>query len=92
MTFADFNRPDDIAQDLALFEEMLAGTCDVYPIEKRYMRNDAPVSWVGLTASAARRPTAALLFAAALVEDVTERKRLQDKALHQAPTTSSPAR
>lgn len=84
MTFADFTHPDDVDADTLLFEEMLAGGRDVYRIEKRYVRENGSVSWVSLTASAVRRPGGALLFAVALVEDITDRVRLQDEVRHQA--------
>lgn len=84
MPFAEFTHPDDVAADIQLFKEMLAGDRDLYRMEKRYVRPDGRVVWVALTQSAVRRPNGELLFIVKLVEDITERKRLQDQILHQS--------
>jgi diguanylate cyclase (GGDEF)-like protein/PAS domain S-box-containing protein len=84
MTFADFTHPDDVDADLALYGEMLAGSRDLYRIQKRYLRKDGSVVWGSLTVSAVRRPSGDIAFAVGLVEDVTERVALQEELRQQA--------
>lgn len=84
MTFDEFTHPDDVAAAVSMFEEMLAGNRDVYRLEKRYVRPDGSWVWAALTVSPVHRRNGDLLFVVKLVEDVTERKRLQEEILHQS--------
>jgi diguanylate cyclase (GGDEF)-like protein/PAS domain S-box-containing protein len=84
MTFAEMTHPDDAPAEVALFQDLVEGGRDAYRLEKRYVRPGATWVWVALTVSAVRRPSGALLFVVALVEDVTERRRLQEEVQRQA--------
>jgi PAS domain S-box-containing protein len=77
--FADFTHPEDAAEDLALFEELLAGERDSYRIEKRYLRPDGSVVWVDLTAFGVRDGEGRVEFAIGLVVDITGRKELEQQ-------------
>lgn len=46
--------PEDAARDAALFADMVAGRCDHYQIEKRYVRPDGTLAWGRLTTSLVR--------------------------------------
>jgi len=74
-----FSDQDDAAADWALFQELQAGSRATYHLEKRYRRKDGTQFWG--RASILRVPDQppggpAIL---AMLEDVTERQRAQDK-------------
>ena len=77
MTIADLTHPEDVAPNLSLLREMLAGERTGYRLEKRYLRKDGAVVWGQLTVSAIRDPGGAPRFVLGMVEDVTERKEAE---------------
>jgi two-component system cell cycle sensor histidine kinase/response regulator CckA len=83
MHFRDFTHPEDVATDLELFEEMVAGQRDYFQIEVRYLRKDKATGWVRLTVSLVRGPDGNPEFTIGMVEDITERKQAE-RQLHEA--------
>jgi PAS domain S-box-containing protein len=81
-TFTEFTFPDDARVDMELFREMMAGKRDEYKLEKRYVRKDGQVIWGNLTVSLVRGGSGAALYAVGMVEDVTERKQIQEALLN----------
>lgn len=77
MLFVDFTHPDDVAADVNAYNRVLAGLCDTYQLEKRYIRKDGLIYWGRLTVSSARTPNGDLLFTVACVENITERKQVE---------------
>lgn len=69
--------PDDIAADLELYQELIAGKREHYQIEKRYLRKDGQTIWGHLTVSLVRGPAGQPEFAIGMVEDITERKNAE---------------
>ena len=78
MAFAEFTHPEDVKRDVALSESLLAGERDSYQIEKRFIRKDGEVMWGRLTASLIRREDGAPVFGIGMVEDVTDRKKMEE--------------
>lgn len=78
MPFAHITHPDDLAEDERLFAEMVQGKRDHYQLEKRYLRQDGAVVWVRLNVSLVRSPGGEPQFAIKMVEDITERKRVEE--------------
>jgi len=56
-----------------------AGELDSAHFEKRYVRKDGSVMWVDLTVALARDETGQPLYEIAVVEDITERRRVQEE-------------
>ncbi len=79
--FSEFTHPDDVAADLALYRELLAGGREHYQLEKRYLRQGGEVVYGRLTVSAVRGPAGHAQYAIAMVEDITERKRIEAQFL-----------
>ena len=77
--FTDITHPDDIAKDLELYTELMAGKRSHYQMEKRYVRKDGNVVEGRLTVSLVRRVGSELQFAVGMVEDITERKRAEEE-------------
>lgn len=76
LAFTQFTHPDDVAADLELYRELVAGTRDHYQLAKRYLHKDGQVVWGRLTVSLVRDGDGQPLYAIGMVEDITEYKRV----------------
>jgi PAS domain S-box-containing protein len=76
-SFTQFTHPDDILADMNLYNELVAGKRDHYQMEKRYIRRDGGLVWAHLNASLIQSAGSESQFAIRMVEDITERKRLE---------------
>jgi PAS domain S-box-containing protein len=79
MHFRDFTHPEDVGQDLRLFEELVEGKRESYELEVRYLGQGGCTGWVRLTVSLVRRPDGEPQFALGMTEDITERKRAEQR-------------
>ena len=79
LSFQDITHPDDLAADIEKMGELIAGTIDSYSLEKRYIRNDRSVIWVNLTVSAMWKKGDAPDYHIAVIEDITQRKKAEEK-------------
>jgi two-component system, cell cycle sensor histidine kinase and response regulator CckA len=79
MHFRDFTHPDDVGADLDRFSEMVAGKCDSYQMELRYLGRNSVSGWVRLTVSLVRGPDRNPEYVIGMVEDITERKRAEQQ-------------
>lgn len=82
-TWDAMTHPDDLAADLDAFERVLSGVADGYQLEKRFIRKDGRVVQTALDARALRRPDGHLDAIIATIDDISERKR-QDERLRLA--------
>ena len=82
MTFFDLTHPEDRDNELALFEELLAGQRDTYRLEKRYVVKDGSVVWVDVAGALVRGPDDKPRFGIGMIQDITERKRLEEQLIH----------
>ena len=78
ITYKDITHPDDLEADLALFRKMLGGEIRTYQMEKRYVHKQGHVVWVLLTVSMVRDQAGQPLYCIGQMQDITERKRIQD--------------
>jgi PAS domain S-box-containing protein len=81
MPFRAFTHPDDVGQNLELFQQLMANTIDHYQYDKRYVRKDGDIVWVRMNVSSF--PDSDQRLAVALVEDITQAK-LAEAALRQS--------
>ena len=58
---------------------LLAGKIEHYTLEKRYISKDGAIIWVNLTVSPIRKPAEEPRRSIVVVEDITERKRIEDE-------------
>jgi PAS domain S-box-containing protein len=72
----DITHPDDIHQNEALFESLMAGG-ENFVIEKRYVRPGGTHVWVRKQFSAVRDANGIPQYGFAIVEEITERKRAE---------------
>ncbi len=79
MTFKQLTHPEDIAADLDLFNQMIAGARDHYQMEKRHIRKDGQPLWVRLTNSLVRDGAGNPQFSIGMVEDISDLKRAEER-------------
>jgi two-component system, cell cycle sensor histidine kinase and response regulator CckA len=81
MTWADLTPGEDLAFQLPDYERVLAGERHDYSIEKRYIRRDRTCIDVNVSACAVPSDDGTPAYLIALVQDITERKRLEAEFL-----------
>ncbi|MCX7312719.1 MAG: PAS domain S-box protein [Alphaproteobacteria bacterium] len=71
--------PDDRDVDEDLYRRQVAGDIGFYSIEKRFIRRDGRVIWMGIRSSTVRDATGHFLHGVRVVQDITERKEAEDR-------------
>lgn len=74
MTFAQFTHPDDVAEDVNLYQELIEELRSNYQIEKRYYAKDGTIVWGRLHVSLVNDGNSQPRFAVGIVEDITKHK------------------
>ncbi|MEU6270743.1 putative bifunctional diguanylate cyclase/phosphodiesterase [Saccharopolyspora shandongensis] len=95
MLVQDMMHPDDPHSTWRLYEELVRGERDQFRVEKRFVRPDGGTVWTELIVSLVRGEDGLPLYQVALIEDVTDRRMLQERLRHQAmhdPLTRLPNR
>ncbi len=77
--FANITHPDDRTIDQVLTSELIDGVRDSFQIEKRYIRKDGQLFWGRVTVSAVRKPSGEFQFTVAILEDITLRKKTEER-------------
>jgi PAS domain S-box-containing protein len=86
-TWAEMTHPDDLAADLANFNRVMAGECDGYSLDKRWIRKDGGVIDSIAAAKCFRRADGSVDHFVGMVLDITERKRAEQAGRHSARET-----
>jgi PAS domain S-box-containing protein len=81
LSFQDITHPDDLDADLGFVRCMLDREIDNYAMEKRYFRKDGSLVWVNLTVSLVWTPRGGPDYFISVIEDISDRKRMQDEIL-----------
>jgi PAS domain S-box-containing protein len=82
-TVQDITHPDDVAVSLPPLRAVLRGESPDFALEKRYLRKDGAVVWVELFVSLQRDVAGRPAYSISVVQDITDRKRL-DAELREA--------
>jgi PAS domain S-box-containing protein len=77
--FAHATRSDYRDQDIELFERQVGGELDVYTVEKPHVRTDGSTGWARVSSTAVRGPSGSFEYAVRVVEDISERKRSEER-------------
>jgi two-component system, cell cycle sensor histidine kinase and response regulator CckA len=83
LTFRDITHPEDISDSAEAMRQLSCGEIPVYKTEKRYVRKNREVVWGSLTVTLVRNKNGQFLYFLAMVEDITERKQIEE-ALHKS--------
>ena len=73
----DLIHPDDRQATLRLVDDVLAGARERYTVERRLLRQDGSTVWVNVAANPVRDVQGRILFAVAMMQDITERKQAE---------------
>ncbi|HTD53427.1 MAG TPA: PAS domain S-box protein, partial [Thermoanaerobaculia bacterium] len=79
MSFLEITHPDDRAENQRLNADLKSGRRKNFQIEKRYRRKEGNWIWVRTTVFPVPSPDGTTRCEAALVEDITERKRAEEE-------------
>jgi formate hydrogenlyase transcriptional activator len=79
LDFQSITHPDDLAMNLEKWRQLRDGEVRHYEIEKRYLRPDGTVRWVEVKVVAMWPEDAEPAWHMAIVEDVTESKRANER-------------
>jgi PAS domain S-box-containing protein len=88
LTWAEMTHPDDLAGDAKQFDRVLAGEIDTYALDKRFIRKDGQAIWTRLGVGGVRKPDGGVAYIVAVLEDISERKRVEATQVFLARTSS----
>ncbi len=77
-TWADLTHPDDLARNLQLFDEAMAGERDTYSMDKRFVRKNGEIIHTSISVQCLRLPDGTPDYFILLVQDLTVRKRAEE--------------
>jgi PAS domain S-box-containing protein len=78
VSFEDITYPEDRQRDVALVEQLFRGEVPFYQMSKRYVKKNGEIIWGNLTRSLIRDRAGKPLYALSTIEDVSERKRMEE--------------
>jgi len=78
-TFQTITHPEDLHTHEDKAALLLAGKIGHYALEKRYLRKDGAIIWVDITVSPLWKPGEAPGRNIAVVQDITDRKRIEEE-------------
>jgi PAS domain S-box-containing protein len=78
-TWAELTHPDDLADDVEQFNRVITGETDGYTLDKRWIRKDGHIINSIVSAKSVRRANGSVDYMVKLVQDITERKRAEEK-------------
>jgi diguanylate cyclase (GGDEF)-like protein/PAS domain S-box-containing protein len=91
----EFTHPEDSDEVWDQYADLVSGDLDEFRSEKRYVRKDGEVVWTNLSVNLIRDAEGEPAFQVAVMEDITDRRLLQEKLRHEAthdPLTGLPNR
>ena len=83
-TGTELTHPDDLEDQLALKRKVASGEIGGYHLEKRFVRVDGRVVWTKLSVSSVAGSGGAPGYVVSHIEDITGRRRDQERLTHQA--------
>lgn len=81
-TYMAMTHPDDVARSVDQTRRLAAGEFPTYAMEKRYIRKDGSPIWCAVAVSLVRGAAGEPRYTIAVINDITEQKRLQEHLLH----------
>lgn len=81
-TYLDITHPEHAEQDKKEVARLLQGDKRFYKTEKRYIKKDGGFIWASLTASVVQDENDKPLYFIAMIDDITNKKRVEDEKKH----------
>src|SRR5262245_32207412 len=75
-SFQDYIDPRDVHQEIELYQALANGERESYQNERRFVRKDGGTAWGRETISLVRGLDKSVMYAVAMIEDITETRRL----------------
>ncbi|WP_051261291.1 PAS domain S-box protein [Desulfovibrio inopinatus] len=73
MSWTDITHPEDLENDIKLFERLLAGRLDGYVVEKRFVKKDGSIIFTTMTMRSDRNGMNGIRHIYVLIHDITDR-------------------
>ena len=86
MTWIELTHPDDVHADVAQFNRVMAGEIEDFVLVKRFIRKNSDVIWANLSVGCVRKPDGAVDYLVVMIQDITERKHLEEELERRATT------
>lgn len=74
LTWSGLTHPDDVEQNLQVFNALAEGKSEGFTLEKRFIRKDGSVLYANMAVGCVRNPDRTLDYVLLLIEDITARK------------------
>ena len=78
-SWAELTHPDDLPDDVQQFNRVITGEIDGYTLDKRWIRKDCQIINSIVSAKSVRLANGSVDYIVKLVQDITERKRAEEK-------------
>ena len=78
-TWVELTHPEDLANDLAQFNHIVAGEIEGYTLDKRFVHKDGHTIWTSLAVNCVRKPNGTIDYSIASVEDISKRKHAEEQ-------------
>jgi PAS domain S-box-containing protein len=88
MTWTELTYPHDLKADVVQFNRVLAGEIEGYSIDKRFIRKDKIIIHANISARCIRKQDGSVDYFVAIVEDISERKKIEEQILNESKFTS----
>ena len=85
-TFQELTVLEDLEANMDMLQQCLSGEIGGYRIDKRYLRSDGTEIWGHLAVVLVRGPDGAPLYFISQIQDISERKRFEDRLEREART------
>ena len=79
LTVRQISHPDDVAVSHKDLSRLRSAQIDSFMVEKRYVRKDGAPIWVRITIASKRQPDGRPLYDISIVEDISERRRAEER-------------
>ena len=83
-TYRELMHPDDLGSNLELRAKLQRGEINSFTVENRFIKKDGSFVWVNSTIGRLTALDGSFDSTIGIIEDITERKLLQEKLLHMA--------
>lgn len=80
LSFQGITYPDDLGRDLDAMNNLLVRHTKIYQTEKRYVRKDGSIFWVGLTVYFVWKPDGTPDYGVSIIQDIEARKEAEQIA------------
>jgi PAS domain S-box-containing protein len=81
LNWAEMTHPDDLPENLSLFDRMISGEIPSYEMDKRFFHKDGRIVHTHVTSSCYRGPDGSARFIIASMLDISERKAMEDQLI-----------